>query len=98
MYVHLPKPDRTKLEPQAVKCVFVGYGTTQKGYRCFDPTKNKIYTTMDCDFFEHSYFYSQLRPQGETVCDDLSWLTYSVTDDLNPKEQVGNPTDIARKT
>ena len=50
---------------------------------------------MDCDFFEHSYFYSQLRPQGETTCDDLSWLTHSVTNDLNPEEQVGNPTDIA---
>ena len=25
----------------------------------------------------------------------MSWLTYSVTDDLNTKEQVGNPTDIA---
>ena len=95
VYVHLPKPARTKLEPRAVKCIFVGYGTNQKGYRCFDPTQNKMYTTMDCDFFEHSYFYSQPRPQGETVCDNLSWLTYSVIDDLNPKEQVGNPTDIA---
>ena len=53
VYVHLPK-----LEPRAVKCIFVGYGTNQKGYRCFDPTQNKMYTIMDCDFFEHSYFYS----------------------------------------
>ena len=95
MYVHLPKLARNKLESRAVKCIFVGYGTNQKGYRCFDLTQNKLYTTMDCDFFEHSNFYSQLRPQGETTCDDLSWLTHSVTNDLNPKKQVGNPTDIA---
>ena len=64
VYVHLPKPARTKLEHRAVKCISVGYGTNQKGYRCFDPTQNKMYTTMDCDFFKHSYFYSQPRPQG----------------------------------
>ena len=75
VYVHMPKPTRNKLEPRAIKCIFVGYGVHQKGYRCFDPTQNKLHTTMDCDFFENSYLYSQPRPQGETICDDLSWLT-----------------------
>ena len=98
VYVHLPKPVRHKLEPRVVKCIFVGYGVHQKGYRCFDPTQNKLYTTMDCDFFESSYFYPQHRPQGETICDDLSWLSYSVSDDLDPKEQAGNPTDAVTET
>ena len=85
-----------KVEPRAIKCIFVGYGFNQKGYHCFDPTQNKLYTTMDCDFFENSYLYSQPRPQGgDFLCDDLSWLTQSVTNDLNPKDQVGNPVDIA---
>ena len=60
-------------EPRAVKCVFLGYGTTQKGYRCYDLVHNKIYTTMDCDFFEHSSYYTQPRSQGESVSEDLSW-------------------------
>ena len=34
VYVHLPSRIRTKFEPQASKCVFLGYGVTQKGYRC----------------------------------------------------------------
>ena len=50
---------------------------------------------MDCDFFENSYFYPQLRPQGEIICDDLIWLIHPITIDLDPKEQVGYPTDIA---
>ena len=37
VYVHLPSRVRTKFEPRAVKCVFLGYDITQKGYRCYDP-------------------------------------------------------------
>ena len=52
VYVHLKKWDRNKLQPRAVKCVFVGYGVHKKGYRCFDPVHDKMYTTMDCDFLK----------------------------------------------
>ena len=26
-YAHIPKADRKKLDPKALKCIFVGYGT-----------------------------------------------------------------------
>ena len=39
VYVHLPKRFHTKLEPRAIKCVFLGYGNTKRGYRCFDPVE-----------------------------------------------------------
>ena len=69
-----------------VKCVFLEYGTTQKGYRCYDPVQNKIYTTMDYDFFEHSTYYTQPRSQGESVSADLSWLIYPLADSRAPTE------------
>ena len=73
IYVHLRKQARNKLEPCAVKCVFIGYGVHLKGYRCFDPIHNKLYTTTNCNFFESSYYYPQLSPQGEIMSgDDLS--------------------------
>ena len=50
---------------------------------------------MDYDFFEGAYYYSQHSPQGETISDDLSWLIYPIVIDLDPKEQVGNPVDVA---
>ena len=93
VYVHLPRQVRHKLETRPIKCVFLGYRVTQKGYRCFDPVQNKIYTTMDCDFFEHSYFFSQPNPQGEKVVEDLSWLICPLRD--GTKEQVGNTTVTA---
>lgn len=98
VYVHLQKGVRTKLEPRAVKCVFLGYGVNQKGYRCYDPIQDKIYTTLDCEFFEQSYYYTQLSPQGESLSDDLddlSWLTYPEVMNPDPTTQVSNTTDVA---
>ena len=57
VYIHLPKQARNKLKPRVVKCDFIGYEVHQKGYRCFDPIHNKLYTTMDYDFFKSSYYY-----------------------------------------
>jgi len=37
IYVHLHSHQRTKLEERALKCVFVRYGSTQKGYRAYHP-------------------------------------------------------------
>lgn len=34
-----------KLEPRAVKCMFIGYADQKKGYRCYDPTNDKMYIT-----------------------------------------------------
>uniref|UniRef100_A0A803MX05 Retroviral polymerase SH3-like domain-containing protein n=1 Tax=Chenopodium quinoa TaxID=63459 RepID=A0A803MX05_CHEQI len=93
VYVHLPKRARNKLEPRAIKCVFIGYGVYQKGYRCYDPIQKRVYTTLDCEFFKQTYYYTQLGPQGENLSDDLSWLTYPKMVDPDPTTQVGNTTD-----
>lgn len=79
-YVHIPKHERSKLSPCATKCVFVGYGVNQKGYRCYDPNTKKIITTMNCTFSETDYFFPHhLSSQGErepknNYGDCLSWF------------------------
>ncbi|KAJ0444187.1 putative RNA-directed DNA polymerase [Helianthus annuus] len=75
-FVHIPKINRNKLGPCAEKCVFVGYGIDQIGYRCYNPKTRHMFTTMNCDFLETKYFYNtQLSGQGENESiDTLSWL------------------------
>lgn len=94
-YVHLSKLNRNKLEPRVVKCVFFGYDTNQKRYRCFDSVHNKMYTTIDYYFFDTSYFNHHIQSQGEYTSDDLSWFTYSVELVKDPSEQVGTPPQLS---
>lgn len=57
-FVHVPKVLRTKLDPCAANCVFVGYSEFQKGYRCYDPKTQKLHVTLDVSFHESEPYYS----------------------------------------
>ena len=65
-YVHLHKHQRSKLEPRAARCVFVGYGPHQKGYRCYHPATRHMFTTMDVQFHESTMYFSTYEFQGES--------------------------------
>ena len=45
-----------KLDPRAVKCIFVGYSSTQKGYICDHPSTKKRFITTDANFDEYNMF------------------------------------------
>jgi hypothetical protein len=57
-FVHDHRPSVGKLDPQAVKCVFVGYASTQKGYKCWDPIRRRLFVSMDVTFREFEPYYS----------------------------------------
>ena len=47
---------RTKLEPRARLCCFLGYGIQEKGYRCWDPVSNRLQVSRHVVYREHKIF------------------------------------------
>ena len=57
VYIHNHSPSCTKLDPKAIKCIFIRYSFSQKGYKCYCPNTRKIFVTTDATFYEDLPFY-----------------------------------------
>jgi hypothetical protein len=51
------RPTVGKLDPKAVKCIFLGYSGTQKGYVCWSPVERRLFVSMDVTFRENEPYY-----------------------------------------
>jgi histone deacetylase 1/2 len=53
-----------KLEFRSKRCVFIGYSTLHKGYRCLDPKVGRVYISRDVVFDEHVFPFASLHPNA----------------------------------
>ena len=51
-FVHIPKDERGKLDSKTRKCILLGYGSVQKGYRVFDHLTQKTSYSRNVKFDE----------------------------------------------
>ena len=57
--MHLHPIQTNKLSFRVLKCIFVGYLNSQKGNKCYHPTRKKVITSRNVTFHEHNYFLQE---------------------------------------
>ncbi|GAB2299629.1 hypothetical protein Dimus_038571 [Dionaea muscipula] len=55
-YPYMQPFGRTKLDYKSTTCIFLGYSSQHKGYRCLDPCTGRIYIYRHVSFFENSFW------------------------------------------
>ncbi|KAG7533197.1 Integrase catalytic core [Arabidopsis thaliana x Arabidopsis arenosa] len=58
-YVLVPGDQRNKLQAKSTKGMYIGYSTTQKGYKCYVPESRKVLVSRDVKFVEEKGFYDK---------------------------------------
>ena len=51
-YVLIPGELRNKLAARSTKAMFIGYSTTQKGYKCYDPDTRRVLVSRDVNLLK----------------------------------------------
>ena len=78
-FVHIPKDERKELDSKSRKCILLGYGTTTKGYRLYDPLK-KMSFSMSRSVVSRSPL--RLRSRSHLCISNIQ---------MNPRRQLSRP-------
>ncbi|KAK3019023.1 hypothetical protein RJ639_003631 [Escallonia herrerae] len=63
-YAHIDKEEMKKLDSKSPKCVLIGYGGDEYGYRLWDCKHNKIIRSRDVIFDESQLYKHRLQEHG----------------------------------
>jgi hypothetical protein len=63
---HLRPYNYHKLEFWSKKCVFLGYSSLHKGYKCLNVPSNRVYVSRDIIFDEHVFPFVNM-PNSHTL-------------------------------
>ena len=92
VYVHIPDEKRRKLDPKAMKGIFVGYPEGKKGYKIYLPESKKFVASRDVTFMEKSFSTQSLAGQEP-------FSTFSTFDSFptfdNSFDKCAQPTEIS---
>ena len=88
-YVHIEAENRSKLDPKSKKCIFIGYGINDFGYRFWDIENRKVIRSRDVVFNENVMYKDMMKEQDKSSkSKEFAELEeISKTDVLMPRDQ-----------
>ena len=88
-YVHISDHGRNKLDPKSKKCIFLGYGEDEFGYRLWDDENKKMIRSRDVVFNERVMYKD--RHNTSTNESKLNDPVYAEVDDIPESPIIENP-------
>ena len=98
-YVHTPHWSPDKLSAKALKCVFIGYSNTQKGYKCYHPLTRRVIISKDIVFDENRFYYqpnTEVNNEQDSMNREIPTPLPSL--DISEREKVQPPQGIREDT
>ena len=99
IYVHSPLWSPDKLSAKALKCVFIGYSNTQKGYKCYHPLTRRVIISKDIVFDENRFYYqpnTEVNKEQDSINREIPTPLPSL--DIYERKKVQSPQDIREDT
>ncbi|CAL8151775.1 unnamed protein product [Prunus armeniaca] len=95
-FVHVQATQRDKFDPRATRSAFLGYSSTQKGYKCYDPKARKMVISRDVQFVETEAFFKEklgADSQRKNPFDQVPLLIVDTTEGCYPSNTDGDGAD-----
>jgi hypothetical protein len=86
-YPNLSATTSHKLDPHSAKCVFLGYLSHHKGYRCLDLLSNRVILSRHVVFDESTFPFAEQQPTASSQ--DFDFLDTITTNTVPPP--IGPP-------
>ncbi|KAJ0702566.1 putative RNA-directed DNA polymerase [Helianthus annuus] len=74
-YPHLRPYNKHKMDFRSTPCVFLGYSTSHHGYRCLDPTTDRIYVARHVRFVKSSFPFEPTTTILPVLCIPLNRMS-----------------------
>lgn len=88
----------SKFEPKSYPCVFIGYSTIHKGFRCYHPPSRKVFLSRHVVFDEHVFPYADPRSLFSTSQGNNAVTTYEEFDRWQNPEKNDSPSIQGEQT